>query len=172
MTIWLIILISVSFAAFLGGGLFMSIANYHREQEMEERLRAERARKVSIELVVWVREESGRQWARILHETRVDPREAVDVLSRAHLGRAFSEEGMSGYISRRDFRELRDWLIESEFAKWKDANAHNLGVEFTNTGRALLRAAHEHAHPSPLPHSETVRTHTTGGRGVRMRTYA
>jgi hypothetical protein len=151
----------------------MSIANYHREQEMEERLRAERARKVSIQLEVWVQEErTGRQWSRILHDTRVDPREAVDVLSRAHTGRSFSEEGMSPYISRRDFRELRDWLIESEFAQWRDANAHNLGVEFTNTGRALLRAAHEYAHPSPLPHSNGVRSRTTGGRGVRMRTYA
>jgi len=171
--IWIIFLVLGLLAGFIAGAFFWSLYTYQWEKEIQDKLHAERQRKNDINLRVWVEQEEGRQWARFLAGSDVDPHRAVDCLARAHYSSvSFSEEGTSGIMSRREFRRLRDWLLEGEFIRWENPDHHNQGVTFTNTGQALIRAAADYvANPTPPPPSD-VQHRTTGGRGVRMRTYA
>jgi len=61
-------------------------------------------------------------------------------------GRAFSVAGLTGrgkLLSRGEFETLRSWLLDSDYAHWKDSENRNLGIEFTNRGAAFWRALAE-----------------------------
>lgn len=58
-------------------------------------------------------------------------------------GRTFSMGAWTGkgkLLSRREFEDLRSWLIDNRYAYWVDPNNRQLGVNFSNKGRALWRA--------------------------------
>jgi len=170
MIVVILFLIAVG-GGFLAGGTFMAIANYHNEQEMDAQLRAVRNRQTSVTLEVWVHEsETLKPWGRFLDGADVDIHSAVRALALTHQGQAFSENGMAGILSRNDFRTLRDWLIAGKFAAWRDPHAHTQGIDFTNTGLALLRSAYDYL--TPTPPLQSVHTHTQGGHSARMRTHA
>jgi hypothetical protein len=48
--------------------------------------------------------------------------------------------GAGKLMTRNEYESLRTWLMESGFLRWVDDAARARGVEFTNGGRALLRA--------------------------------
>ena len=61
-------------------------------------------------------------------------------------GRSFSVSAWSGrgkLLSRSEFETLRDWLLDSNYAQWRDDHNRNLGVEFTSRGEAFWRALAE-----------------------------
>jgi len=69
--------------------------------------------------------------------------ERLSAMARAiNNGRSFSVSAWSGrgkLLSRSEFETLRNWLLESNYARWRDDHNRNLGVEFTSRGAAFWR---------------------------------
>lgn len=145
----------------------MSIANYQHEQDIERALHIERISKENVKLEVWVHEQDGHNWARFLDGVQVPPLQVVKALALFDQDmRNFSEDGMKGILSRREFRRLRDWLLQSGFIEWKNQQARAQGTQFTTRGYALLRTASEALETYPT----LARTPPqNGGHGVRVR---
>jgi len=69
--------------------------------------------------------------------------ERLSAMARAiNNGRGFSTSQWSGsgkLLSRSEFESLRDWLIDSDYAAWRDDANHSLGTEWTSKGRSFWR---------------------------------
>lgn len=72
----------------------------------------------------------------------MEPTELIDFARGLCAGRPLSESEWSGggrLLSRAQFRSLRAALMDRGFAVWRDADAPQLGVQLTPSGRALVR---------------------------------
>jgi len=104
---------------------------------------AERDRPKEVKVKLEVEESTGR--IRYGH-LPIDV-DRLSAMARAlNNGRSFSVSVWSGrgkLLSRSEFETLRDWLLESDYARWRDDNNRNLGIEFTRRGVAFWRGLAE-----------------------------
>jgi len=113
----------------------------HERFEHEPEPPAARPKEVGVKLAV--NESNGHMrfgHLPIAHDTLVTMARALEN------GRSFSVSGFTGrgkLLSRSEFETLRDWLLDSDYAQWKDGNNRNLGIEFTSRGAAFWRALAE-----------------------------
>jgi len=82
-----------------------------------------------------------------------DP-DRLQVLARGLLaGRPFSEGEWCGSgrpLSQRQFRSIRDAMVDAGLARWRDPDEPRQGAELTSAGRAVLRRIGEGADPALL----------------------
>jgi len=104
---------------------------------------AERDRPQNVKVKLEVNESTGR----IRYGHLPIDLERLSAMARSiNNGRPFSVSAWSGrgkLLSRSEFEALRDWLLESGYARWRDDNNRNLGVEFTRQGAAFWRGVAE-----------------------------
>lgn len=147
--------------AFLAGGLVGDVCARstfaYQIKEIEAR---ERALRLSTRFEVHVKSDTG-QWGAFLDSVPGDKvHKALLRVSRG--GRAFTVRDMDGVLSRTEFESLRAELIERGFVRWRDTGNHQLGIDWTRAGLALLRVVE----PTPPPDrvcasvcNDTVHTH-------------
>ena len=97
-------------------------------------------------------EQGGLLEIRVIHEPRGNsqymrlyslPRhKTMDALKHAALlhrrGDGFSVRSMSDVVTRSEFEKLRDELLARGVLEWRDLNNVNAGLEWSETGKAIL----------------------------------
>lgn len=151
--IWFGVLCGAAIISFLAGGVFMSIVDKQRMDELEEAVRKARNDKSYPPLVVELTDDAVRPLHRtvFLHTTdgrtvQAPPHKLHDALKRAYYlekeGRGFSLREMMTVLSRSEFEGLRDALMQHKFLEWAGDDPR-VGTRWTGPGYALLRAAVE-----------------------------
>jgi hypothetical protein len=138
---------------FFGGGVFMSIVDKQRMDELEAEVRKARNDKAYPPLAVEINENTVKPIRRTVYlytsdgrTVQAPPHKLHDALKRAYYlekeGRGFSLRELLPVLSRSEFEGFRDALMRHKFLEWAGDDPR-VGTRWTGPGYALLRAAVE-----------------------------
>jgi len=154
--IWLALV--ALFVAFIAGVflayVYIGQEEYVKRLQLQATINALEARALPPRILeVWFNHEEGARLGVYLGS--IDADKTIEALSLVASGvRTFSEEGLSGVLTRREVSRLRRELLSRNLAAW-NPSGKNMGIVWTDDGKALLEQCknegmrtHAHAHPT------------------------